>query len=68
MKYYTRDKDNKVVIKKAYLDPYFDMFNGEILFYRLSRKSNAKTVLDDLQEVINLIKPATFRTTLHTDQ
>ena len=68
MKYYTRDKDNKVVIKKAYLDPYLDMFNGEILSYRLSRKPNAKAVLDGLQEVINLIEQATFRTTIHTDQ
>lgn len=35
-KYYTKDKNNKPVIKKAYLDSYLDMFNGEILSYRLS--------------------------------
>ena len=68
LKYYTRDKDNKTVIKKAYLDPYLDMFNGEILSYRLSKKPNAKAVLDGLNEVIKKIKAAPFRTTIHTDQ
>src|SRR5699024_5284699 len=64
----TRDKDSKTVIKKAYLDPYLDMFNGEILSYRLSQKPNAKAVLDGFNEVINIIKAAPFRTTIHTDQ
>lgn len=68
MKYYTRDRDNKLVIKKAYLDPYLDMFNGEILSYRLSERPNAKAVLEGLQEVITLTKDAPFRTTVHTDQ
>src|SRR5690606_33976426 len=35
-KYYTKDRNGKVVIQKAYLDPFLDMFNGEILAYRLS--------------------------------
>ena len=30
-KYYTKNKNNKPMIQKAYLDPYLDMFNGEIL-------------------------------------
>src|SRR5699024_10717272 len=47
-KYYTKDKNNKPVIKKAYLDPYLDMFNGEILSYRLSERPNAKAILDAL--------------------
>lgn len=68
LKYYTRGKDNKVIIKKAYLDPYLDMFNGEIISYRLSKKPNAKAVLDGLDEVIGKLKFAPFRTTIHTDQ
>src|SRR5699024_3800281 len=68
LKYYTRDKDNKTVIKKAYLDPYLDMFNGEILSYRLSKKPDAKAVLDRLSEVIKKIKAAPYHTTIHTDK
>lgn len=30
LKYYTRRKDNRLIIKKACLDPYLYMFNGEI--------------------------------------
>lgn len=68
LKYYTRDQSGKVVIKKAYLDPYLDMYNGEILSYRLSKKPNAKAVLDGLSEVIKKVEKASYRTTIHTDQ
>lgn len=68
LKYYSRGKDNEVIIKKAYLDPYLDMFNGEILSYCLSKKPNAKAVLVGLNEVIEKAKHAHFRTTVHTDQ
>src|SRR5699024_8498271 len=43
-KYYTLGSDGNIIIKKAYLDPFLDMFNGEILSYRLSKKPNAKAI------------------------
>lgn len=67
-KYYRKDHNGKVVIKKAYLDPYLDMFNGEILSYRLSKNPNAQAVLDGLNDVIQKVKKAPYRTTIHTDQ
>ncbi|WP_184244720.1 hypothetical protein [Gracilibacillus halotolerans] len=63
-KYYTRGENNQVSIKKTYLDPYLDMFNGEILSYRLSKKPNAKAVLDGLNEVIKKGKDAQFCTSI----
>src|SRR5699024_5492255 len=39
-KYYTADSAGNIIIKKAYLDPFLDMFNGEILSFRLSKKPN----------------------------
>src|SRR5699024_12623433 len=51
-----------------FLDSYSAMFNGEILYYRLSKKTNAKAVLEGLNEVIKKIKPAPIRTTIQTDQ
>lgn len=67
-KYYTKDRNGKVVIQKAYLDPFLDMFNGEILAYRLSKRPNAKAILDALDETIAISKRCRFRTTIHTDQ
>lgn len=67
-KYYTKNKNSKPVIKKAYLDPYLDMFNGEILSYRLSERPNAKAILDALDEAIIIAKKCPYRTTIHTDQ
>ncbi len=68
LKYYTKDQNGKVVIKKAYLDPYLDMFNGEILTYQLSKRPNAKAILDGLEEVVTIAKQWPYRTTVHTDQ
>ncbi|OAK72130.1 integrase [Lederbergia galactosidilytica] len=67
-KYYMKDPNGKMVIRKAYLDPFLDMFNGEILSYRLSERPNAKAILDALDEIILLAKNCPYRTTIHTDQ
>src|SRR5690625_252463 len=67
-KYYTKDQNGKTVIKKAYLDPFLDMFNGEILSYRLSQRPNAKAILDALDETITIAEKCPYRTTIHTDQ
>lgn len=67
-KYYTKDSNGRAVIRKAYLDPFLDMFNGEILSYRLSQQPNAKAILDALDEAIIISEKCPYRTTIHTDQ
>lgn len=67
-KYCTTDTNGKLIIKKAYLDPFLDMFNGEILSYRLSERPNAKAILDALGEAIEIAKDCPYRTTIHSDQ
>src|SRR5699024_9511784 len=67
-KYYTKDQNGKTVIKKAYFDPFLDMFNSEILSYRLSQRPNAKAILDALDEAITIAEKCPYRTTIHTDQ
>lgn len=59
-KYYEEDKNGKLVIKKAYLDPFLDMYNGEILSYRFSERPNA--------EAIEATNDCPFRRTIHSDQ
>src|SRR5699024_821702 len=41
IKYYVLDSDGRINIKKAYVDSYLDMFNCEILAYRLSQQVTA---------------------------
>src|SRR5699024_3032129 len=67
-KYYTADSAGNIIIKKAYLDPFLDMFNGEILSFRLSKKPNAKAIIDALDETIERTKDCPYRTTIHSDQ
>ena len=67
-KYYVLDSDGRINIKKAYLDSFLDMFNGEILSYRLSKKPNAKAIIDALDETIERTKDCPYRTTIHSDQ
>src|SRR5699024_10532916 len=67
-KYFEKDQNGKVVIKKAYFDPFLDMFNGEILSHRLSRKPNAQAVLEALDEALIIVRKCPYRTTIHTDQ
>lgn len=67
-KYYVTNPSGKMEIKKAYLDPFLDMYNGEILSYRVSDKPNAKAILDALDETIEITKSCPYRTTIHSDQ
>src|SRR5699024_9686930 len=55
-KYYVLGSDGRINVKKAYLDPFLDMFNGEVLSYRLSKKPNAKAIIDALDETIERTK------------
>lgn len=67
-KYYERDTSGRPVIKKLYLDPFLDLFNGEILSYRLSNKPNAKAILDAQKEAIDRTSDCPYRRTFHSDQ
>ena len=44
-KYYEIDNKGRMVIKKLYLDPFLDMFNGEILSYSITQAPSAIGIL-----------------------
>lgn len=67
-KYYEPDQNGKPVIKKLYLDPFLDMYNGEILSYRISKTPNAQAILDAQKEVIERTSDCPYRRTFHSDQ
>lgn len=67
-KYFETDSNGVILQKKLYLDPFMDMYNNEILSYRVSEKPNAVAVMDGLEEAIQVTKDCPFRRTFHSDQ
>ncbi|MDF2608212.1 MAG: putative transposase [Bacillales bacterium] len=67
-KYYETDSTGKMVIKKAYLDPFLDIYNSEIISYRFSEKLNSKAIMDALNEAIEKTNDCPYRRTIHSDQ
>ncbi len=53
---------------KLYLNPIMDMFNSEIISYEVSRRPTLGLVLKPLEEALEIVKDARYRTTLHSDQ
>lgn len=67
-KYFITGEDVKVTTKKAYLDAFLDMFNGEIISYRLSERLNAQAIHDAQLEAIERTSDCPFRRTFHSDR
>lgn len=62
------NSDGKKIIKEAYLDPFLDMCNVEIMLFRLLDRANAKAILDALDGTIKITKDCPYQTTIHTYQ
>lgn len=67
-KYYKTDAKGRVTIEKLYLDPFLDLFNGEIISYRISGKPTAGTIMSALKEAIEKTSDCPYRRTFHSDQ
>ena len=67
-KYYEIDNKGRMVIKKLYLDPFLDMFNGEVLSYSISRNPSAIGVLSAQKQAIGITSDCPYRRTFHSDR
>lgn len=67
-KYFEADTAGVIRQKKLYLDPFMDLYNSEILSYRISEKPNAVAIMNGLAEVIHTTNECPFRRTFHSDQ
>ena len=67
-KYYEIDSKGRMVIKKLYLDPFLDMFNGEVLSYGISKNPSATSVLSAQKEAIEITSDCLCRRTFHSDR
>lgn len=67
-KYYEIDNKGRMVIKKLYLDPFLDMFNGEVLSYGISKKPSAASILSSQKQAIEITSDYPYRRTFHSDR
>lgn len=67
-KYYERNQQGKWVTKKAYLNPFLDLCNREVLSYRFTRRATGAPVMEALEEAIAATADCPFRRTFHSDQ
>lgn len=67
-KYYETDSKGHMTIKKLYLDPFMDMFNGEIISFSIAKHPSAQNVLKALKQAIDVTADCPYRRTFHSDQ
>lgn len=67
-KYYEQDQSGNVQIKKLYLDPFMDMYNSEIVSYKITKQPNGVTIMEALADAVEATNNCQFRRTFHSDQ
>ena len=58
----------KGVVKKAYLNSFIDLFNQKVISYSLTKKSNARAIIDALEEAVSKSSDCLYRRTIHSNQ
>lgn len=55
--------------EKLYLNPFLDLYNGEIISFGISNRPTLDLVLNPLNDAVDIInREAKYRTTIHSDQ
>ena len=57
-----------MLIKKLYLDPFLDMFNGEILCYSITQTPSAIGIISAQKKAIEITSDCPYRRTFHSDR
>jgi len=66
-KYYEKDKNGILHQRKAYLNPFLDLFNLEIISHRVSKRPIYEPIEEALKEAIKKTNDCKFRRTFHSD-
>ena len=67
-KYYEIDNKGRMVIKKLYLDPFLDMFNGEVIRYSITQTRSGAGILSGQKKAIEITSDCPYRRTFHSDR
>lgn len=68
LKYYETNTSGQLQIKKIYLDSFMDLFNQEIVSYKITKQPNGESIMEALQEAIEETVCCPYRRTFHSDQ
>ena len=61
LKYYEVDKSGNMQVKKLYLNPFLDMFNGEIISYSIASSPTLDVIIVSLEEAIKKTSDYKFK-------
>lgn len=67
-KYYEINDNGKLLVKKAYLDPFMDLYNREIISYSFSKRPSAEKILKAQDKAIKITNDCPYRRLFHSDQ
>ena len=67
-KYWLQERDGKSVAHKLYLDPFMDLFHGEIVSFHIGQTPSAVGIQSALEEAIRVTADCPYRRTFHSDQ
>ena len=67
-KYYEIDAKGNIITRKAYLDPFLDLFNREIISFSITKRPSSQGILSALERAIMVTSDCPYRRTFHSDQ
>ncbi|WP_245149820.1 IS3 family transposase [Peptoniphilus vaginalis] len=67
-KYLEKDTKDNYQVKKLYLNPYLDMYNGEIISYEISKQPTLEPILKALDKAIEITSTNKNKRIFHSDQ
>ncbi|EKB56340.1 hypothetical protein HMPREF9706_00323 [Facklamia hominis CCUG 36813] len=66
--YYEQDESGLLRQKKLYLDPFIDLFNLEVVSYKVSKHPNKQSMMKAFEAAIHATEHCPVRRTFHSDQ
>ena len=67
-KYYENDQSSNLQIKKLYHNSFMDLYNKEIVSYKITKQLNGITIMEALADAIKATGKCPFRRNSHSDQ
>lgn len=67
-KYYEMDTNGNILTRKAYLDPFLDLYNREIISFSITKRPSSQGIMSALDKAIAITSDCPYRRTFHSDQ
>ena len=67
-KYYEIDNKGNIITRRAYLDPFLDLYNREIISFSITKRPSSQGIMSALEKAIDITSDCPCRRTFHSDQ